>query len=96
MGESVMASHKVYAIFTKEMLSLFRDKKALMTMLLPVLIYPVMLILFLGVFTMVDRDRDVQKFQLMVHPQVSEGFIEYLKKDERLSISVVEDRKSVV
>ncbi len=83
-----MASHKVYAIFTKEMLSLFRDKKALMTMLLPVLIYPVMMLLFLGVFNMVDQDREEQAFKLYVNPQVSEGLIDYLKSDKRLEVTI--------
>ncbi len=40
--------NKIMMVFKKEMLTFFRDKKALITLFLPILIYPVFMIFLIG------------------------------------------------
>lgn len=86
LGVKAMTGRKVLAIYDKEIRSLLRDKKALMTMLLPVLIYPVMMFLFLGVLNVVDQDREEQAYKLLVSPQVPQSLVDYLKADKKLEV----------
>lgn len=90
LGVKAMTGRKILAIYDKEIRSLLRDKKALMTMLLPVLIYPVMMFLFLGVLNVVDKDREAQAFKLLVSPEVPQSLVDYLKADEKLEVIIDE------
>lgn len=83
-----MTGRKILAIYDKEIRSLLRDRKALMTMLLPVLIYPVMMFLFLGVLNVVDQDREEQAYKLWVNPQVSKDLIAHLQADQKLELTL--------
>ena len=50
--------NKIMMVFKKEMLTFFRDKKALITLFLPILIYPVFMIFLIGVMNLVSSSND--------------------------------------
>lgn len=80
---------KIRAIFNKEMKSLFRDRKALITIFFPVVLYPVMLILFFGIMNLVQEDSNKQIISLNVDQNISQDFLAILEADENLKITKV-------
>lgn len=80
---------KIRAIFNKEMKSLFRDRKALITIFLPVVLYPVMLILFLGIMNLIEGDTSKQIMALNVDQNISKDLLKILESDKTLKITSV-------
>ena len=80
---------KIIQIFKKEMLSFFRDKKALVTLFLPILIYPVFMIFLIGIMNVVESSNDQELLTLYVDESVSEQVIQFLDEDEMLELKRV-------
>lgn len=79
--------NKIMMVFKKEMLTFFRDKKALITLFLPILIYPVFMIFLLGVMNLVSTSNDQEVIQIYVDEQVEEGLFVKLGENEQLEVS---------
>ncbi|MEN1761365.1 ABC transporter permease subunit [Anoxynatronum sibiricum] len=77
---------KIRQVFNKEMRSLFRDKKALLTMFLPVLIYPVIMVFFSGFMMLVQSGLEQQVSRVAVAPSVSAGLVDRLIEEERIEV----------
>jgi sodium transport system permease protein len=82
---------KINAIYKKEMLSLLRDKKALLTIFLPVLIYPVLLIMLFGAMNIVETSTQDLKLTFTVDIATSNDLLALMEKDERLVIELRDD-----
>ncbi|MDP3388123.1 MAG: hypothetical protein Q8S24_12865, partial [Eubacteriales bacterium] len=78
--------HKINLIFKKEMKSLFRDKKAFMTILLPVLIYPILLIFFIGFSVVVQSNLDEKISIVAVNDNIPTILTDRLNEHEKLNI----------
>ncbi len=81
--------NKIMMVFKKEMLTFFRDKKALITLFLPILIYPVFMIFLIGVMNLVSSSNDQEVIQIYVDEQVEEGLFVKLGESEQLKVSRV-------
>lgn len=80
---------KIIQIFKKEMLSFFRDKKALVTLFLPILIYPVFMIFLIGIMNVVESGNNQELLTLYVDENVSEQVVQFLDEAEMLEIKRV-------
>jgi sodium transport system permease protein len=69
------------------MLSFFRDKKALITLFLPILIYPVFMIFLIGVMNLVSSSNEQQVIDIYVDEQVEAAFFVKLSESEQLNVS---------
>lgn len=78
--------NRINLIFRKEMKSLFRDKKAILTILLPVLIYPVLLIFFIGFTVVVQSNLDDKISIVAVDDNVPALLSDRLNNHEKLNI----------
>ncbi|SET74006.1 ABC-type Na+ efflux pump, permease component [Natronincola peptidivorans] len=81
-----MSFQKINLIWHKEMKSLFRDKKALITIFLPILIYPIIMIFFMGFSMMVQSNLEGNMSAVAIEDTVNEGFVKILQEDERIEI----------
>ncbi|KJF27058.1 hypothetical protein TZ02_09655 [Clostridium aceticum] len=81
-----MSFQKINLIWSKEMKSLFRDKKALLTIFLPILIYPVIMIFFIGFSTIVQSNLDENMSIIAIEGTVNEAFVKVLREDEKIKI----------
>ncbi|AOY78040.1 ABC transporter permease [Clostridium formicaceticum] len=81
-----MSFQKINLIWHKEIKSLFRDKKALLTVFLPILIYPIIMIFFIGFSTIVQSNLAENISIVAVGNTVKESFIKTLKEDEKIKI----------
>ena len=79
--------NKIMMVFKKEMLTFFRDKKALITLFLPILIYPVFMIFLIGVMTLVSSSNDQEVLQIYVDELVEESLFVKLDESEQLNLS---------
>ena len=79
--------NKIMMVFKKEMLTFFRDKKALITLFLPILIYPVFMIFLIGVMNLVSSSNDQEVLHIFVDEQVEEGLFAKLGESEQLKVS---------
>ncbi len=79
--------NNILMVFKKEMLTFFRDKKALITLFLPILIYPVFMIFLIGVMNLVSSNNDQQVLDVYVDEQVEVGLFEKLSESEQLIVS---------
>ncbi|MBV1756278.1 MAG: ABC transporter permease subunit [Dethiosulfatibacter sp.] len=78
--------HRINLIFKKEMKSLFRDKKAILTILLPVLIYPVLLMFFIGFTVVVQSNLDEKISTVAVENNPPQVLIDKLNDHEKLNV----------
>ncbi len=81
-----MTMHRINLIFKKEMKSLFRDKKAILTIFLPILIYPILLMFFIGFTVVVQSNLDEKISTVAVddnHPQI---LVDKLNDHEKLNV----------
>lgn len=78
--------NRINLIFRKEMKSLFRDKKAILTILLPVLIYPVLLIFFIGFSVVVQSNLDDKISIVALDGNVPAILTERLNDHEKLNV----------
>jgi sodium transport system permease protein len=81
-----MIMNRINLMFRKEMKSLFRDKKAILTILLPVLIYPVLLIFFIGFSVVVQSNLDDKISIVAVDDNVPSILSDRLNDHEKLSL----------
>ncbi|HAE42011.1 MAG TPA: hypothetical protein DCG34_03705 [Clostridiales bacterium] len=81
-----MTMHRINLIFKKEMKSLFRDKKAILTILLPVLIYPVLLMFFIGFTVVVQSNLDEKISTVAVENNPPQVLIDKLNDHEKLNV----------
>lgn len=79
--------NNIMMIFKKEMLSFFRDKKALITLFLPILIYPVFMIFLIGVMNFVSTSNEQEVLQIYVDEQVEDNLILKLDESDQLKVS---------
>lgn len=77
---------KTTLIFKKELKTLFRDKKTLITMFLPVLLYPVMILFLFGVMNIVQGNAQDEVLRLYVHSDVHEAFKAELANDPAIDV----------
>lgn len=78
-------------IWMKEMRSLKRDKKALLTIFLPILIYPVIMMFFFGVTTLVEGNLGEEVRQVAVSGQISSELMDILASEELIEIRRVDE-----
>ena len=78
--------NKIIVIFKKEILTFFRDKKALLTLFLPILIYPVILVFLMGMMNIVNSKNSEEMMHLVVSETVSQEFIQALEANDKLVI----------
>lgn len=83
--------NKMIMIYKKEMKSLFRDKKALLTLFLPILLYPVLMIFLFGIMSLVQSNTALEVNSLYVHSTVPSDWLEVLKENESLSLKIGEE-----
>lgn len=81
-----MSFQKISLIWHKEIKSLFRDKKALLTILMPILIYPVIIIFFMGFSFIVQSNLDENVSIVAIDDTVNEEFVKILREDEKIEI----------
>jgi len=81
--------HKITQIFKKEMLTFFRDKKALVTLFLPILIYPVFMIFLIGIMNVVQSGNQKELLTLHINEKVPEEVVAFLTEDTILEIKRV-------
>lgn len=79
-------------IWQKEMKSLLRDKKALLTIFLPILIYPVIMIFFLGISGIVEGNLNEEVRHVILEGAVSEEMKEALTEDKRIQLIEKDER----
>lgn len=80
---------KINLIFKKEIKATIRDKKALLTILLPILIYPVLLILFFG-FTQITQSSFEEATSLVaVFEDTPEDFVARLQQDPKIDLFII-------
>lgn len=78
--------NKILAIFKKELRTFFRDKKALITLFIPILIYPVILVFLMGMMNVVNSKNEEKMMRIMVSDTVAPGFVSLLEKEKNLEI----------
>ena len=79
--------NNIMMVFKKEMLTFFRDKKALITLFLPILIYPVFMIFLIGIMNLVSSSNDQEVLKIYVDEQVEAGLFNKLDANEHLSVT---------
>lgn len=73
-------------IWHKEIRSLLRDKKALLTIFLPIIIYPVIMMFFFGVTSIVENNLGEEIRRVAISGDVSTEIIQAITKEEKLEI----------
>jgi len=79
--------YKIMMVFKKEMRTFFRDKKALVTLFLPILIYPVFIIFLVGVMSLVSTNNDKEILNIYVADQVEQTLFDALSESNQLIVS---------
>lgn len=73
-------------IWHKEIRSLLRDKKALLTIFLPIIIYPVIMMFFFGLTSIVENNLRDEIRRVALSGDVSTEIIQLITKEENLEI----------
>lgn len=81
---------KIYMIFKKEMLALKRDKKALITLFMPILIYPILLIMFIGLSTVMQTNLENKDLNLYIDKSIKNDVLNILIRDENINTIRIE------
>lgn len=77
-------------IWMKELRSLKRDKKALLTIFLPILIYPVIMMFFFGITSLVEGNLGEEIRNVAFVDQVSEDIQLLIRDEEKIKVIVLE------
>lgn len=85
-------------IWFKELRSLKRDKKALLTIFLPIVIYPVILMFFFGVTSIVEGNLGEETRSVAYRGFVSEAVRDAIESDEQVTVveGAFEDPKKAI
>ncbi|MDR5659077.1 ABC transporter permease subunit [Serpentinicella sp. ANB-PHB4] len=73
-------------IWKKEMIALFRDKKALLTIFLPILIYPLLIIIFMGFVNIVQSNLNQKVSTVAVKQYIADELLHKLEEDEKIQL----------
>ncbi|MPW25545.1 ABC transporter permease subunit [Alkalibaculum sp. M08DMB] len=80
---------KINLILKKELRTTLRDKKTLITILIPILIYPILLIFYMGFSQVVQSDLTKNESLLAVDNNVPHDFLVRLEDDPIIRVSTV-------
>ena len=81
---------KIYMILKKEMLALKRDKKALITLFIPILVYPILLIMFIGLSTLIQTNLQNKDLNLYIDNSIKHEVLNMIIEDGTINTIRVE------
>jgi sodium transport system permease protein len=95
MRKNAMNLYKVLAIFRKEVLDLFRDRKTLIMMILvPLLMYPVLFTVISSLQTRSMQKMEQEKSKVAVQPGIPGSLLSLIRADDNLTLVSSEDYKA--
>ena len=81
-----MTMNKIRLICRKEMRTLFRDKKALLTIFLPILIYPVLLIFFFGFSALIQSNMSEKSSNIALSDNFPQQLVQKFEAESKINL----------
>src|SRR5512136_507252 len=93
--ETIMNLHKIFYVFRKEILDLFRDRKTIIMMIMvPLLMYPVLFSVMTTVQSKSFQKMEQGKSRVAVQPGAPEDLLTMIRNNDRLTLASSEDFKA--